>query len=139
MKKLVKLSLAIVMLSLIFPLGVYADGDSPGFYKVSTSSSGVTGNGTGFVNRNGDTTPDGRYVAFSSESSNFIPNDVMWNWDVFRKDTLTNEIIRVNIDAGGNAHPSSDPMSVLKISPDGSKVFFATREALIPEDTNNSF
>ena len=45
---------------------------------------------------------DGRFVAFSSRASNFVPGDTNSSYDIFVRDTLTNTTTRVSVDSAGN-------------------------------------
>jgi Tol biopolymer transport system component len=67
---------------------------------------------------------DGRYVAFSSFSSNLVPEDTNARRDIFVRDTLTNTTTRVSVDSAGNQRniDSSAP----SISADGRFVAFRT-------------
>jgi subtilisin family serine protease/Tol biopolymer transport system component len=80
-------------------------------------------------------TPDGRYVAFESNSSDLVPNDTNWAWDVFRKDLQTGESTRISTDSSGNqANKSSWGKS---ITSDGRYVVFESDASnLINGDTN---
>jgi len=73
---------------------------------------------------------DGRFVAFSSFSSNIVPGDTNDRRDIFVRDTLTNTTTRVSVDSAGNQRNihSSAP----SISADGRFVAFRTY-------TNGSF
>jgi Tol biopolymer transport system component len=80
--------------------------------------------------------PDGRFVAFTSDASNIVPGDTNRNYDIFVRDTLTNTTTRVSLDSAGNqANSSSNNPS---ISPDGRFVAFSSFSSnLVPGDTNN--
>jgi hypothetical protein len=67
---------------------------------------------------------DGRFVAFSSFSSNLVPGDTNARRDIFVRDTLTNTTTRVSVDSAGNQRNihSSAP----SISADGRFVAFRT-------------
>lgn len=78
---------------------------------------------------------DGRYVAFSSDASNLVPGDTNGTFDVFRKDTVTGQTIRVSTASSG-AQVSSEGFG-LAISGDGRYVAFASEApGLVPGDTN---
>jgi Tol biopolymer transport system component len=74
---------------------------------------------------------DGRYVAFESDSTNLVPDDLNGFSDVFVKDRQTGQIMRVSENSNGvgtNAN-SSQPM----LSPDGHfVVFYSTATNLVP-------
>lgn len=78
---------------------------------------------------------DGRYVAFESFSSNFIPGDTI-SGDIFVKDRWTGLIERVS--KHSNGYPTSDDCYDAAISNDGRYVTFWTLSGyLLPNDTNN--
>src|SRR5262245_10017556 len=60
--------------------------------RVSTSGALQPGTGNGF-----SMSSDGRFVAFDSFASTFVPNDTNGVTDVFVKDRLTNQIERVSV------------------------------------------
>jgi Ca2+-binding RTX toxin-like protein len=79
---------------------------------------------------------DGRFVAFSSFSSNLVPGDTNDSNDIFVRDRLTNTTTRVSVDSAGNQgnrfsyRPS--------ISADGRFVVFESFSSnLVPGDTNS--
>ncbi|MBM6579823.1 PD40 domain-containing protein [Microvirga sp. BT689] len=78
---------------------------------------------------------DGRYVVFRSEATNLVAGDTNGRWDIFRKDLLTGEIVRVSTAAGG-VQADEDAFGP-QITPDGRYVVF-TGDAtnLVPGDTN---
>lgn len=78
---------------------------------------------------------DGRYVAFSSRSSNLVPGDTNDRYDIFIYDRVTNAIERASISDLG---VQSDAHSYLSnISSDGNYVtFYSTATTLVPGDTN---
>ncbi|MEA3507723.1 MAG: hypothetical protein U9R40_02230 [Synergistota bacterium] len=79
----------------------------------------------------------GRYVAFSSEASNLVPDDTTGKRDIFVADCTTGEIIRVSV-AGAmvEAADESFPFGV-SISGDGTQVAFLSKAPnLVPGDTN---
>ncbi len=79
--------------------------------------------------------PDGRYVAFTSEATNLVGSDTNGKLDVFVHDSESGTTERVSVDSGGvqgNGH--SDYPS---ISADGRHVAFASKAAnLVSGDTN---
>lgn len=103
---------------------------------VSISSTGVQGNATSafqpFVSA------DGRFVAFTSEATNFVLGDTNFAADGFVRDRLTGATSRVSVsstgaegDAGGGAGP---------ISADGRFVAFASGSTnLVAGDTNGAY
>jgi Tol biopolymer transport system component len=110
------------------------------YYKVSTSPRGTLGDA---VSSNSKMSVDGRYVVFASAATNLVPGeaaDTNREWDIFRKDTLTGEVVRINVDSSGNPTPLGigTNNTDFDVTADGSKVVFTTVDPLIPEDTNGS-
>lgn len=99
---------------------------------VSTDSLGNQGD----VNANfGAISADGRYVMFSSSSSNFVTGDTNGETDIFVKDTVTGTTRRVNTDSNGNEANSFS--SGLGMSGDGRYVLFSSNASnLVAGDTN---
>jgi len=102
---------------------------------VSMSSTGEPGNGGSYY---ASISADGRYVAFSSDATNLVPGDTNGVIDVFRKDRLTGEVVRVSVGAGGvEANDESYTYYLTAISADGRRVCFASDATnLVPGDTN---
>ena len=77
---------------------------------------------------------DGRYVAFQSGATNLVANDTNGKDDIFVKDILTGEIVRVSVlsdgsqSAGGADHPI--------VSADGNHVVFQGGDEFVEGDTN---
>jgi Ca2+-binding RTX toxin-like protein len=106
--------------------------------RVSVDSAG---NPAKFRSYNASISADGRFVAFSSDASNIVPDDTnresMVVRDIFVRDTLTNTTTLVSVDSAGNqGNRSSDSPS---ISADGRFVAFDSISSnLVPGDTNNT-
>jgi len=78
-------------------------------------------------------TPDGRYVAFSTEASNLYPGDYDSISEVAVKDTLTGAVDLVSVSSGGV--PGTGQFA--DISADGRFVaFWSSSSNLVPGDTN---
>lgn len=79
-----------------------------------------------------DISQDGRYVAFTSSSSNLVPDDFNGVADVFLRDRLTGSTERVSVadDEGQSVRPSREA----SISRDGRYVAFASMSPLTEED-----
>jgi Ca2+-binding RTX toxin-like protein len=80
---------------------------------------------------------DGRFVVFSSESSNIVPGDTNNTYDIFVRDTLTNTTTRVSVDSAGNQENGTNFSTTPSISADGRFVAFDSDATnLVPGDTN---
>jgi hypothetical protein len=87
----------------------------------SASSSGGPGNGE---SRNARISASGRYIVFESAATNLVPGDGNASVDVFRRDRITGETVRVSVTTtGGNATGISTDA---EISDDGNLVAFAS-------------
>ena len=102
---------------------------------VSVSPTGQSADGSSYYP---SISADGRYVAFTSEASNLVPGDTNGVLDVFRKDRLTGEVVRVSVGPGGEQGDDASYTSYLTaISADGRYVCFASdARNLVPGDTN---
>lgn len=83
---------------------------------------------------------NGRYVVFSSDAPDLVPNDTNQTHDVFLKDLWTGSIARVNLTTTGQQafSPGSNNMQRPMISSDGRFVVFSSIDSnLVPNDTNN--
>lgn len=90
---------------------------------------------------------DGRYVAYGSQATGLVPgDDVPYSGDAFVYDRATGLTERVSVSSSGQAAPprpgyiTGVPIDYgAAISADGRSVAFTTRDALVPEDTNDAF
>jgi len=99
---------------------------------VSVGFDGTPGNNTSFLQ---DISSDGRFVAFVSDSTNLIPNDVDdFEANVYVRDLVagTTELASVGSD-GTRAEVGF--FDIPSISADGRFVAFSTFTSLVPEDT----
>ncbi len=80
---------------------------------------------------------DGRYVAFTSEADNLVPDDTNGARDIFVKDLDTGEIVRASTAADGT---QSDGWSrAAGLSANGRYVAFRSYAGnLVPDDTNGA-
>jgi extracellular elastinolytic metalloproteinase len=79
---------------------------------------------------------DGRFVAFSSSFSGFVPNDTNGVLDVFVRDRATGEIERASVSSSGKQTGSAGAR-LPGISADGRRVSFRSGATeLVPDDTN---
>jgi WD40 repeat protein len=99
---------------------------------VSAALDGTPGNGD---SRSPFISLDGRYVVFTSESTNLVSNDTNTAWDIFILDRQTGQMNRVSVGLDGNqANAHSKTPSV---SADGRYVAFSsTATNLVRDDTN---
>jgi hypothetical protein len=120
-------------------------GDTNGFSDVFVRdrTSGVTERvslGPNGVEANNDSghpslSADGRFVAFTSLASNFVPGDSNFLDDIFVRDRVTGLTVRASVDsAGAEADGNSDTPA---LAADGSAVGFASDATnLVAHDTN---
>lgn len=102
---------------------------------ISVNADGQPGNGISDLAR---TTPDGRYVVFSSLADNLVPDDTNGAGDIFLYDRQRNSVERVNVASDGT---ESNGFSTLypSVSTDGRYVVFNTdADNLAPNDFNLS-
>jgi uncharacterized delta-60 repeat protein len=98
---------------------------------VSTATGGGQSNN---LSTRPDISADGRYVTFASYGSNLVAGDTNATADIFRKDMVTGEIVRVSTSATG-AQASSTETSF--ISDDGRYILFSSDASnLVAGDTN---
>jgi uncharacterized repeat protein (TIGR01451 family) len=99
---------------------------------VSIAFDGSAGNNTSFLQ---DISGDGRFVAFVSDATNLIPNDVVDNEpNVYVRD-LVNGITELASVGSDGTRAEVGFFDVPAISADGRFVAFATFDSLVPEDT----
>ncbi len=80
-------------------------------------------------------TPDGRFVVFSSDSTDLVPRDTNETTDIFLRDLATGTTTLVSLASNGGQGngPSNDPI----LSADGRFVAFdSASDNLVPGDTN---
>jgi Tol biopolymer transport system component len=102
------------------------------FFLVSTDSSGNQGNGDSIEP---SISSDGRYVAFRSIATNFLPGDSNLCIDIFVKDLKTGALICASTNCDGKF--ANGPSGKPTISSDGRYVTFRSSATnLVPDDTN---
>lgn len=84
-----------------------------------------------------DISADGQRVAYASDASNLVADDVEGHRDVFVWSRSGRTNVRASIDAAGQ--PSAEDAGGPSLDADGSRVAFATSAALVPEDANDGF
>ena len=100
--------------------------------RVSVSNQGLQGSGD---STQADISADGRYVVFSSDSSDLVPGDLSGQFDIFVRDRVANTTRRLTIGlAGAEADGGSgEPV----ITPDGTYVaFISSASNLVADDSN---
>ncbi len=85
----------LILLSLIVPHGVFAQGETT---LVNLSSTGERGNRN---SSEASISSDGRYVAFDSSADNLVANDSNGYRDVFLHDRKTRQTTRVSLSSAG--------------------------------------
>jgi uncharacterized repeat protein (TIGR01451 family) len=99
---------------------------------VSIAFDGSAGNNTSFLQ---DISGDGRFVAFVSDATNLIPNDVVDNEpNVYVRDLVSGITELASVGSDGT-RAEVGFFDVPAISADGSFVAFSTFDSLVPEDT----
>jgi hypothetical protein len=103
--------------------------------RISTDSAGKEATGGGsYVTA---ISSDGRYVAFSSNSTNLVAGDTNGVRDSFIKDTLTGTTTRISTDSAGNEATGGLGSFVTALSADGRYVaFHSDATNLVAGDTN---
>ncbi len=119
---------------------------------VSRASSGVQGNGENYLGlgvgpSHRAISSDGRYVVFSSTSTNLVPDDINSADDVFvhDRDPDGNGVfdegngVTTRVSVSSQGVPGTHPSSWATISADGRHVAFMSRaQTLVPNDTNGT-
>lgn len=100
---------------------------------VSTASDETLAN---FRNHSPSISPDGRYVAFASQASNFVPEDSTITMDIDLKDRVTRSIRLVSSNAAGTS--GGDDISVRPVVSTGGRyvAFMSYAHNLITPDIN---
>ncbi|MEQ1559529.1 MAG: hypothetical protein ABL933_11410 [Methyloglobulus sp.] len=102
--------------------------------RVSVNSSGLQGNGHSHFSSS--LSVDGRFVAFSSESTDLVPGDTNNSADIFVHDRVSGQTTRVSVNSRGVEGKGSSIWPSL--SADGRFVAFTSSSAnLVVGDTNN--
>jgi Tol biopolymer transport system component len=89
-----------------------------------------------------DASHDGRYVVFTSSASDLVAGDTNGRPDIFRKDLVTGEVVRVSTGsrtAQGQEAEANGPSREASISADGRYVVFQSSAGnLVAGDTNGN-
>ena len=109
------------------------DRDTGQTTRVSVAGDGSQGNGGSL---DPSLSADGRFVAFTSSSSNLVPDDANKKLDIFVHDRQTGQTTRVSVASDGSQ--GNDTCDYPSISADGRFVVFSSYSTnLVPSDTNN--
>lgn len=101
--------------------------------QISVTSAGVSNDR---YSGNPDMSADGRYVAFESSATNFIPGDTGIYSDIFLRDTQTGLTTHISVPTSGTFANSSSVQP--SVSADGRYIAFQSAASnLVPNDTNN--
>lgn len=102
--------------------------------RVSVATDGSQGNGSSVAP---SISADGRFVAFSSHSTNLVQSPVITTWSIFVHDRQTGITSLASV---GMGHTAPDNLSLdSTFSPDGSLLAFTSLASnLVPGDTNLS-
>lgn len=102
--------------------------------RVSVSTLGEQATGDGGVYENVSLSADGRYVAFSSDQSDLVPDDTNLSTDVFVRDRVADTTERVSLHTVGNETPSGGYADPPPMTPDGRFVVFRSGDAMLDLD-----
>ncbi|GGN20251.1 Tol biopolymer transport system component [Actinoplanes campanulatus] len=117
---------------LLTPTATQAAAGTGNIIQVDVAADGTPGDG--YIGEL-DISNDGRYVAFTSSSSNLVPDDANGTYDVFVRDLRTGTTNLVSRGIGGQ--PADGYAADTKISGNGRYVAFASFASnLVADDTN---
>ncbi|MCB0309807.1 MAG: hypothetical protein KDD42_01150 [Bdellovibrionales bacterium] len=110
--------------------------------RVNVTADGELGNGTTSDNVSALISPNGRFVIFSDNSSNLVPNDNNGATDLFLKDMANGSIIRTSLTSSGG-EPSGNSLlpdfaGQAFNSTEALLLFASEAEDIISGDSNNS-
>lgn len=102
--------------------------------RVSVGPAGLQGNNDSFIE---GLSADGRYVLFTSEASNLVPDDTNDASDMFLHDRNTGTTSRVSVNTAGRQANGASFVGAL--SADGSTALFSSdANNLVPDDDNDT-
>lgn len=102
------------------------------YERVSVDSAGVEGNNDSLGPA---MTPDGRFVAFTSDADNLVAGDGNFDVDVFVHDRAAHTTVRVSVRTDGTETGFELGSFGASISANGQVVAFESEGALVPEDS----
>ena len=103
--------------------------------RVSTTSTGQQANNWSL---SGWISADGRYATFASYAG-IVPNDTNGNWDGYRKDILTGQIIRLTLSADGQ-QPDKQTQGIFPLTSDGRTCLYCSLATnMVPGVTNQDW
>jgi Tol biopolymer transport system component len=102
------------------------------YERVSVDSAGVEGNNDSLGPA---MTPDGRFVAFTSDADNLVAGDGNFDVDVFVHDRVTHTTIRASVRTDGTETGFELGSGNASLSTDGQVVAFDSEGTLVPQDT----
>jgi Tol biopolymer transport system component len=105
--------------------------------RISSTSGGAAGDDRS-TSKGASFSPDGRYVIFESYADNLVAGDNNNASDIFRKDLVTGEMVRLSVAANGSEGKGDSHDG--RLSQDGRYFFFSSEAStLVANDTNNAF
>lgn len=119
-------------LVLVVLLGASASGQVT--QRVSLDSTGAQSNKDSWEPRISD---NGRFIVFSTEASNLVPNDTNGAWDVLVRDRQTGLTLRMSADANGVQ--GNDDSYQPSITPDGRFITFCSVATNLASGDTNGF
>ncbi|MBL8860306.1 MAG: PD40 domain-containing protein [Planctomycetes bacterium] len=103
---------------------------------VSRGLLGIGGNG---ASGGASVSADGRYVAFTSTSTDLVALDTNGKSDIFVRDMLLGTTVRASVATGGLQSNDDSPFAPT-LTPDGSRVVFTSSSSnLVANDTNGTW
>ncbi len=103
--------------------------------RASESASGSEGN---FNSAAPSISPSGRFVAFSTRTTDLIPNDINGTWDVLVKDMQTGGIRNASVAADGTQSDGISASPSAAALDNGLAAFESDAANLVPGDTNGA-
>jgi Tol biopolymer transport system component len=99
----------------------------------SVSSAGKKANA---ASHNPSFSGDGRYVAFESKATNLVKRDTNKSYDIFRRDLVKHETVRVSVSSSGK-QANGDSRSASISNHGGFIAFYSRATNLVKGDTNH--